>query len=168
MTSTGIFCRLSCPAPKPKRENCQFHETASACAEAGYRPCKRCTPLGDEPQVTDLLERLAADPSRRWSEADIAALGHDPSTIRRAFKRHFGMTFLDIARQRRLVQGAATLARDGAVIDAQLDAGYASPSAFRAAFARALGKAPGQFAANPRIAAAPHRDAPWRDDGLRR
>lgn len=44
VTSTGIFCRLSCPARKPKRENCQFRATVADCVAAGFRACKRCKP----------------------------------------------------------------------------------------------------------------------------
>ena len=70
----------------------------------------------------------------------------DPSTVRRSFRRAMGMSFLDYARMRRLQAGFTTLAEGGKVIDAQLDAGFSSPSAFRAAFARLLGQAPGDFA----------------------
>ncbi len=149
VTSTGIFCRLTCPARTPKRENCQFYETVTQCVEAGFRPCKRCHPLSpmaeSEPAVRDLLIALQADPTRRWSETDISARGYDPSTVRRAFKRNFGMTFLELARQRRLAEGFTTLSTGGKVIDAQLDAGFSSASAFRRAFAKLLGQAPGQF-----------------------
>ena len=147
--TTGIFCRLTCPARKPKPENCQFYADVSACLDAGFRPCKRCHPINTaaeaDPTIQDLVTRLEANPGKRWSEADIATLGYDPSTIRRAFKRHFGCTFLDMARQRRLQSGFSTLAAGGQVIQAQLDAGYESPSAFRTAFASLLGHAPAKF-----------------------
>ena len=42
--TTGIFCRLSCPARKPKAENCRFYGSVAACMEAGFRPCLRCKP----------------------------------------------------------------------------------------------------------------------------
>ncbi|MEP6149324.1 MAG: Ada metal-binding domain-containing protein, partial [Nisaea sp.] len=42
VTSTGIFCRLNCPARKPKPENCRFFTTVGECIESGFRPCKRC------------------------------------------------------------------------------------------------------------------------------
>ncbi|MFT4959149.1 MAG: AraC family transcriptional regulator of adaptative response [Paracoccaceae bacterium] len=104
--TTGVFCRLTCPARKPKPENCTFYPTVSGCLEAGFRPCKRCHPIKtaaeSDPTIQDLITRLEADPARRWFESDVAALGYDPSTIRRSFKRHFGCTFLDMARQRRL------------------------------------------------------------------
>jgi AraC family transcriptional regulator, regulatory protein of adaptative response / methylated-DNA-[protein]-cysteine methyltransferase len=41
VATTGIFCRLTCPARKPKPENCTFYDTVSACVERGFRPCKR-------------------------------------------------------------------------------------------------------------------------------
>ena len=149
VTSTGIFCRLTCPARKPKRENCQFFDTVTACMDAGFRACKRCHPLHPaadaDPAVKILLDALEKAPARRWREIDVAALGLDPSTVRRSFRRHFGVTFLEMARQARLRDGFTTLAEGGKVIDAQLDAGFSSPSAFREAFARLLGAAPGSF-----------------------
>ena len=145
VTSTGIFCRLTCPAPKPKPANCRFHDSVAACLEAGFRPCKRCRPLahGQEPMVQQLIDALEADPGRRWSEGDLVRRGLDPSTVRRAFRRQFGMTFLALARLRRVGAGARAIARGEAVIEGQLDAGFDSASGFRDAFARHLGVAPG-------------------------
>jgi len=152
VTSTGIFCRLTCPARKPKPENCQWFDSVGGCIEAGFRPCKRCHPLAPmaaaEPLIQTLLEALEKRPTYRWSEGDVTRLGLDASTVRRAFKRHFGMTFLEMARQRRLREGFTTLAKGGPVIEAQLDAGFESPSAFRSAFAKLLGQNPSDFAQN--------------------
>ena len=147
VTSTGIFCRLTCPARKPLRANCVFHDTVAACLGAGFRPCRRCHPLGSgsDPTIAALLRALDEAPDKRWSEADVTTLGLDPSTARRAFRRQFGMTFLDMARMRRLGRGLSALCGGGQVIDAQLDAGFASASAFRAAVARLTGWAPGSF-----------------------
>ncbi|UWQ91789.1 trifunctional transcriptional activator/DNA repair protein Ada/methylated-DNA--[protein]-cysteine S-methyltransferase [Rhodobacteraceae bacterium M382] len=151
VTSTGIFCRLSCPARHPKPENCRFYATPSECIESGFRPCKRCHPLAPmaqkDPIVARLLDALDKSPAYRWSEQDIVRLGLDLSTVRRVFKRHFGMTFLDMARHRRLREGFTTLGEGGRVVDAQVTAGFESPSAFRAAFARLLGRAPSAFSA---------------------
>lgn len=44
VTSTGIYCRPSCPARTPKRENMRFYATAAAAQLAGFRACKRCRP----------------------------------------------------------------------------------------------------------------------------
>ena len=157
VTSTGIFCRLSCPARKPLADNCRFHETAAECLEAGFRPCKRCKPLehGMEPLVADLSARLNADPAKRWREDDLTALGHDPSTVRRAFKRQLGVTFLELARMRRLQEGFTALGGGERVIDAQLSAQYESASGFRTAVAKLLGQAPGAFREDALMKCAP-------------
>lgn len=153
VSSTGIFCRLTCPARKPKPENCTFQETVGACIEAGFRACKRCHPLepmaSADPAIGALLAALDKRPEYRWSEPDIERMGFDLSTIRRSFKRQFGMTFLEMARQRRLRDGFETISNGGKIIEAQLDAGFASASAFRAAFAKLLGQAPGSLDTNP-------------------
>ncbi|AQS62353.1 Bifunctional transcriptional activator/DNA repair enzyme Ada [Rhizobium rhizogenes] len=146
VTSTKIFCRFTCTARKPKIENCRFRETIAECLEAGFRPCKRCKPMlsygtADE-TVSSLLTALENEPARRWREEDVVALGHDPSTVRRSFKRRFGMSFLEIARLRRLGDAVTGLASGEAVIGAQIDAGYESGSGFRAAINQFFGASP--------------------------
>ena len=157
VSSTGVFCRLTCPARKPKSTNCTFFASVSDCIAAGYRPCKRCHPLAPaadaDPAIAALLGALDQRPNHVWRERDIAQMGFDVSTVRRSFNRHFGMTFLEMARQRRLRDGFETLARGGRVIEGQLDAGFDSPSAFRAAFLRLIGKAPGNLPKRPLLQA---------------
>ena len=155
VTSTGIFCRLTCPARNPLPKNCRFFETAAECLEAGFRPCKRCHPLGqsNDPIIAKPLKALDTDPLRRWSEDDLTDMGLDPSTVRRTFKRQFGITFLEMARLRRLKHGFRDLADGKRVIDAQLTAGFDSPAAFRTAFAKLLGVAPGSFATDAMLKA---------------
>ena len=149
VTTTGIFCRLTCPARKPRPENCRWFTSPAEAAAEGFRPCLRCHPTGPEAEgheaIAGLIAALKADPDRRWSEADLVAMGHDPSTIRRAFKRHFGQTFLDIARNARLRQGVRGIAAGQSVIDSQLDAGFDSASGFREAFGRLFGHPPQQM-----------------------
>ncbi len=148
--TTGVFCRLTCPARKPNPENCTFRASVAECITAGFRACKRCHPLTPgaeaDPAISALVQALQADPTHRWTEVDVIRLGHDPSTVRRGFRRHYGMTFLEMARLSRLRDGFQTLSDGGRVIDAQLDAGFASASAFRTAFARLLGVPPSGFA----------------------
>jgi AraC family transcriptional regulator of adaptative response/methylated-DNA-[protein]-cysteine methyltransferase len=146
--STGIFCRLTCPARKPKRENSMFYPSMVSAMEAGFRPCKRCRPLmqGGEkdPLVLKLLAALENEPDRKWSEGDVQAMNVDPSTVRRAFKRQFGITFLEMARLRRIGKGVDALAKGEPVIEAQLDASFGSGSGFRAAITRQIGSSPSQ------------------------
>ena len=155
VSSTGVFCRLTCPARKPKPENCTFYATIGECIEAGFRACKRCHPLKAaalaDPAIAALLYALDERPDLRWSESHVEQLGYDPSTVRRSFKRQFGMTFLEMARQRRLREGFETLAAGGKVIAAQHEASFDSASAFRAAFAKLLGCAPADLRADRRL-----------------
>jgi AraC family transcriptional regulator of adaptative response/methylated-DNA-[protein]-cysteine methyltransferase len=152
VSSTGVFCRLTCPARKPKRENCTFYPTIGDCVKAGFRPCKRCHPLEAaalaDPAIAALTQALNQQPDLRWSEEHVIKLGYDPSTVRRSFKRQFGMTFLEMARQRRLREAFKTLAGGGKVITAQHEASFDSASAFRAAFARLLGRPPTMLRSN--------------------
>lgn len=146
VTTTGIFCRLTCPARKPRPENCRWFANADAAMAAGFRPCLRCSPqsvsASGEASVAKLLPLLESDPGRRWSEADLRDLGLDPSTVRRGFKRQFGQSFLQMARAARLGQGLKTVSKGAAMIEAQLDAGFESASGFRQAFAQLFGHKP--------------------------
>lgn len=144
--TTGVFCRPTCPARKPRLENCEFFETAEQALLASFRPCKRCRPLSHPNQVSDLVQKLVdaveAEPEKRWTEKDFAAIGVDVSTARRQFKKRFGMTFVEYARARRIGLAIKQIREGGTVIDAQLSTGYESSSGFRDAFSRALGAAP--------------------------
>ena len=146
VTSTGIFCRIGCPARLPKRENCEFYNSAADALKAGFRACKRCHPASYAGEASGTIKKLIAliesDTERRWSEEDIKALGIDPSTARRQFKKRFGLTFTQYARARRLGAAAKDLAKGETVINAQLNAGYESASGFRAAFSKTFGAAP--------------------------
>jgi AraC family transcriptional regulator, regulatory protein of adaptative response / methylated-DNA-[protein]-cysteine methyltransferase len=44
VATTGVYCRPSCPARLPRRENVRFHATCADAERAGFRPCKRCRP----------------------------------------------------------------------------------------------------------------------------
>ena len=68
-------------------------------------------------------------------------------------KRHFGVTFLDMARLSRVRLGAKAIEKGERVIDAQLEAGFESGSGFRAAFARILGISPSGFTGNELVRA---------------
>jgi len=144
--TTGVFCRPTCPARKPKFENCEFYRTAQEALLASYRPCQRCRPLSHPNQVSDivrmLVEEVEKHPEKRWSQADFRALAVDESTARRQFKKRFGMTFVEYARARRMGLALKHIRSGQSVIDTQLSAGYESSSGFRDAFARIMGAAP--------------------------
>lgn len=147
--TTGVFCRPTCPARKPKFENCEFYKTAGEALLASFRPCMRCRPLSHPNQVSDLVRTLVdaveADPSRRWKDSDFEELSVDASTARRQFKKRFGMTFVEYARARRMGLAFKQIRAGDAVIEAQLNTGYESSSGFRDAFSKIMGAAPTKF-----------------------
>jgi AraC family transcriptional regulator, regulatory protein of adaptative response / methylated-DNA-[protein]-cysteine methyltransferase len=145
--TTGIFCRPTCPARKPKPENVVFYKTPEDALSAGYRPCLRCKPLdasGIAPEwIRDLLHRVDRTPHRRWTDEDLVRLNVDPLRLRRWFKEHFGTTFHTHIRARRLALALGTLKSGASIDDAAHDHGYESLSGFREAFQQNLQTTPG-------------------------
>lgn len=144
--TTGIFCRPSCSARKPKPENIEFFRTARDAMFAGYRACRRCHPLevpGETPSwLGGLIEAVNADPARRWTDEDLSALGVHPDRARRWFKAHHGMTFHAYARARRLGTALERIREGDRVVSAALDHGYESLSGFNAAVRGLIGAPP--------------------------
>ena len=147
--TTGIFCRPSCPARKPKPENVEFFAQPKDALFAGYRPCLRCRPLDgrEAPEwVRPLLERIEQEPQARVRESDLRGLGLEPARVRRYFTTKFGLTFQAYCRARRLARAFETI-KDGTSLDeAVFDTGYESHSGFREAFEKAFGEPPGRAA----------------------
>jgi len=150
--TTGVFCRPTCSARKPKIENCEFFETAKQALLASYRPCKRCRPFSPPNHVSKLVQQLVAEveknPERRWKDKDFKDLAVDASTARRQFKKRFGMTFVEYARARRMGLAMKQIRAGEAVIEAQLSTGYESSSGFRDAFSRIMGVVPTKLGSN--------------------
>ena len=146
--TTGIFCRPGCPARKPLPKNVEFYATVREAMFAGYRPCKRCTPLdtpGKPPEwAARLIARLDAAPDVRIGAADLRAEGIEPGRARRWFATHYGMTFSAFCRARRLSVALTAIREGGNVDDAVYESGYLSHSAFREAFTRTFGATPSQ------------------------
>ena len=144
--TTGIFCRPTCSAKKPARQNVDFFSTASEALHDGYRPCLRCRPMDPGKRPPELVERLQAEveraPGGRLTDKELAALSIDPSTARRQFKRHYGMTFQAYHRARRMGLALREVQRGGRVAEAKKESGFESASGFREAFARIFGNSP--------------------------
>jgi len=162
--TTGIFCRPTCPARKPKFENCEFYKTAKEALLASYRPCERCKPLShpDEASllVRTLVEAIENDPAKRWKDDDFKELSIDTSTARRQFKKRFGMTFVEYARARRMGIAMKQIRSGESVINTQIDTGYESSSGFRDAFSKIMGAAPTKFNQHLNILKASWLDTP--------
>jgi len=144
--TTGIFCRPTCTAKKPARENVDFFATPSEALHGGYRPCLRCHPMDSDKRAPQLIERLRAEveraPGGRLTDKELAAMAIDPSTARRQFKRHYGMTFQAYHRARRLGVALREVRCGGRVDQAKNGSGFESASGFREAFTKIFGTPP--------------------------
>lgn len=146
--STGIYCRPSCPARRPRRERVVFFPTPETAERKGFRPCRRCHP--NEATHNSLAERVGR--ACRYIEAHVdeppalAALsdyvGIRPHALRRAFQRVIGLTpreYIEACRLRRLKERL----RDGDTVTTALyAAGYGSSS-------RLYERAPAQLGMTP-------------------
>src|SRR5881409_4023 len=144
--TTGIFCRPTCTAKKPARENVDFFATPNQALHDGYRPCLRCHPMNPDKQLPELIERLRVEveraPGGRLTDKELAAMAIDPSTARRQFKRHYGMTFQAYHRARRMGLALREVRKGGRVDEAKNGSGFESESGFREAFTKIFGGAP--------------------------
>ncbi len=144
--TTGIFCRPTCSAKKPARENVDFFATPSEALHDGYRPCLRCHPMDPDKRPPKLIERLRTEveraPGGRLTDKELAAMAIDPSTARRQFKRHYGMTFQAYHRARRMGLALREVRKGGRVDVAKNGSGFESASGFREAFTRIFGDPP--------------------------
>jgi AraC family transcriptional regulator of adaptative response/methylated-DNA-[protein]-cysteine methyltransferase len=150
VTSTGIFCRPSCPSRRPVPVNVRFFSQAAAALAAGYRACKRCAPLGASEEaatVAKICRYLDAHRDRVVPLADLAKVAHSsPFTIQRKFTRVLGVSPREYQAQLRSSDVRRSLVEDGSsVTDAIYQAGYSSSSRFYEKAADDLGMSPTRF-----------------------
>lgn len=145
--TTGIYCRPSCPARKPKPDHLEYFATPAEAASAGYRACRRCAPerpTGSVPAwLEPLFSRLESEPDRKWGAEQLHELGLEPARVRRWFQQHHGMTFAAYCRARRLGRALETIRTGGSLDEAALGHGYESHSGFREAFRQHFDQPPG-------------------------
>jgi len=143
--STGIYCKPSCPARRPKRENVEFFASGEEARAAGYRACMRCTPdeIGRDREAIAIAIRLIEQSEETMNLDELAAaVGYAPHHFQRLFKRDLGISPAGYARALRNRRGEAALKAEGRVTDAVYDAGYAAPSGFYSDAKERLGMTP--------------------------
>jgi AraC family transcriptional regulator, regulatory protein of adaptative response / methylated-DNA-[protein]-cysteine methyltransferase len=146
--TTGIYCRPTCPARRPKLANVTFFASTEAAEDAGFRPCLRCRPTEVSAQQAAVVEvqRLleSADSYTTLSELS-RAVGFSPFHLQRFFKQATGLSPAGYAAAHRVRRLKAQLAGGATVTDATYEAGFGSShAAFRTATSE-LGMSPGVY-----------------------
>jgi AraC family transcriptional regulator of adaptative response/methylated-DNA-[protein]-cysteine methyltransferase len=147
--STGIYCRPSCPARRPRREQVVFFRIPEAAEQAGFRSCRRCRPrvaATSDPQIKMVRQACRYiedhDDATPTLEALSAHTGVSPYHLQRVFKRVTGVTPRQYAEACRLARFKSHVKKGETVTGAMYDAGYGSSS-------RLYERAPSQLGMTP-------------------
>ena len=154
VATTGIFCRPSCGARTPLRENVRAFATPTDAEAAGFRACLRCRPTDARnaaeetvARTRDLIDaRLAEDAEARVPLAELAeAVGWSTGHLQRTFSRVVGLSPKAYADARR-VERAREALRDGeTVLAATFEGGFGSGKALYDRAGDVFGMTPGRF-----------------------
>jgi AraC family transcriptional regulator, regulatory protein of adaptative response / DNA-3-methyladenine glycosylase II len=166
--TTGIYCRPSCPARTPKRENVQFYRSAAEAQTAGYRACRRCRPdvspgapeWNLRADLVGRAMRLVADGIvDREGVAGLAArLGYSERQIHRALSQEVGAGPLRLARAQRAQTARILLeTTDLGVTDVSYAAGFASIRQFNDTMREIFASTPSDLRRRSRRGPGAHR-----------
>src|SRR5215475_345236 len=151
VATTGVFCRPSCPARRPRRENVRFFEAPPAAETAGFRACKRCHPKSPHPAPAAQLAKDARDYLDAHLDAPVtlAELGREvgasPFHLQRVFKRETGLSPREYRDARRHERLRAQLKEGDTVTSATYEAGYGSLSRVYEKTSERLGMTPADY-----------------------
>jgi len=149
--TTGIYCRPSCPARRPKRENVEFFPSPAQAEVAGYRACRRCAP--SEPATAEKHLSAVRRACRLIEGADeppaLAELAHtvgmSAQHFHRVFKRLLGLTPKEYVEAHRVRKLQGRLEEGSPVLDAIYESGYGSSSRVYERSDKTLGMTPSKF-----------------------
>ena len=143
--TTGIYCKPSCPAKRPKREHVAFFASGEEARAAGFRACLRCKPdeVGRDREAVARAVKIIEAAEEPLGLAELAdSVGYAPHHFQRLFKRDLGVSPAEYARALRVRRTEQALKSNGRVTDAVYDAGYQSPSQFYTDAKERLGMTP--------------------------
>lgn len=151
VATTGVYCRPSCPARRPRRENVSFFSHPEQAEKAGFRACLRCRPksANGNPQ-SDAVKAICRYIEQHLDEPiTLERLGkafqQSPFHLQRRFKAELGITpraYADSCRMRLLKRN---LQAGDNVTRAMYDAGYGSSSRLYEKTASQLGMTPDKY-----------------------
>jgi AraC family transcriptional regulator of adaptative response/methylated-DNA-[protein]-cysteine methyltransferase len=150
--STGIYCRPSCPARRPRREQVSFFQLPEAAEQAGFRACRRCHPRRAQtadPQI-ELVRRICHaidehDEESLTLKTLSTETGVSAHHLQRTFKNVMGITPRQYAESRRLDQFKTKVKSGASVTDAMYDAGYGSSRGLYEKSSARLGMTPATY-----------------------
>jgi AraC family transcriptional regulator of adaptative response/methylated-DNA-[protein]-cysteine methyltransferase len=147
--STGIFCRPSCPSRKPQRQNVEFFDSPAQAQQAGYRACRRCTPLQRDRQTQKVEAACRYIDENLDITLSLTAISRhvaiSPFHFQRLFKRILGISPREYQQARRAGKFRQALLGEGSVTDAIYEAGYSSSSRAYENIPAQLGMTPSAF-----------------------
>jgi len=135
VTSTGVYCRPSCPSRRPRADRVRFFDTGADARKDGFRPCKRCTPdqvdvgvpgMEAVRRVSAYLAAHADEPVTLTQLGRVASMS--PHHLQRRFKALVGVSPREFQAACRADRLRASLRRGRDVTTAIYEAGYGSPS----------------------------------------
>jgi AraC family transcriptional regulator of adaptative response / DNA-3-methyladenine glycosylase II len=153
VTSTGVYCRPSCPSVVPRRDRVRFFATAAAAHREGFRACKRCRPdaapgspewARRDDTVARAMRAIAEGAVDQEGVAGLAsALSYSPRQLRRLLVADVGAGPAELARANRAATAKALIeATDIAFSDVAFAAGFGSVRQFNATVGEVFGETP--------------------------
>jgi AraC family transcriptional regulator, regulatory protein of adaptative response / methylated-DNA-[protein]-cysteine methyltransferase len=149
--TTGIYCRPSCPARRPKRENVRFYTGPAAAEAAGFRACRRCRPNEEDATrarleaLCDYIRAQAGSGERLTVEHLAERAGLSPAHLKRLFAARLGVTPRQFVESCRLEALRLGLRKEQSVTDAIYEAGFGSASRVYERTGGLLGMTPGDY-----------------------
>lgn len=147
--STGVFCRPTCPSRRPRRENVEFFNSPAQAQQAGYRACRRCTPLERNPQSQKVEAACRYIDENLDVTLSLTAISRhvaiSPFHFQRMFKRMLGISPREYQQARRAGKFRQALLGDGSVTEAIYEAGFSSSSRAYESIPAQLGMTPSAF-----------------------
>jgi AraC family transcriptional regulator of adaptative response/methylated-DNA-[protein]-cysteine methyltransferase len=141
--TTGVFCKPSCPARKPKFENVDFFFSSKECLQRGFRPCKVCKPLeavkATPTHIQSLLREIEEQPHIKINDQGLRVRGLEPNSVRRWFQKNHGLTFQGYQRMIRINHAFKLIKGGESIIQSAFEIGFESLSGFNEAFKNTTG-----------------------------
>jgi AraC family transcriptional regulator of adaptative response/methylated-DNA-[protein]-cysteine methyltransferase len=150
VSTTGVYCRPTCPSRRPLRQNVLFFDVPDAAERAGFRACRRCKPRDEAAPTAAMIEKV-----RTYIDANLDArimlsrlaqlVGVSTFHLQRTFKRETGLSPAQYAAARRAERFRQELKQGANVTRATYDAGYSSSSRLYAVSNAQLGMTPSTY-----------------------